>query len=66
MYLLVSQDMPLVKAFYRNGEQWVYQDVAGMDAVLMLPFMGDTLTIPLVEVYRRVDWKAEQANDEAE
>jgi Uma2 family endonuclease len=58
-YLLVAQDRPSVDRFSRDGEMWSFESAEGLDANLHLPALD--VQLDLVEVYRRVEWPAEQA-----
>ena len=53
-YVLVSQDKPLVERYTRQGEEWVLNDLTGLDDVLRLTSVG--CEVPLREVYARVSF----------
>jgi Uma2 family endonuclease len=55
-YVLVAQDHPSVEHYLRQGEQWLLTAVTDLDAMVTLPTIGCTL--PLSEVYRRVQFSS--------
>lgn len=55
-YVLVSQDEYLIEYFRRDGDQWAYAALHGLDATLPLPAAGCEL--PLREIYYQVDLTA--------
>jgi Uma2 family endonuclease len=57
-YLLVSQDKARIERFLRQNDVWVYSEVRGRTASLLLPSLDCTLA--LADVYRKVTF----ANDE--
>jgi Uma2 family endonuclease len=52
-YVLVWTDEYLVEYFRRDGEQWLYSKVEGLDAVLPLP--AANCQLPLREIYYQVE-----------
>ncbi len=60
-YLLVSQDGPTLEHFRRNTDgTWTLTVVEGLDRSLDLPVLG--ITLPLAEVYDKVDLSAQEAD----
>ena len=58
-YLLVAQDEPHVDRFLRRDDgRWLLDDSQGLEAVLTLESIEATL--PLAEVYRRVDFEKKE------
>jgi Uma2 family endonuclease len=53
MYVLVAQDQARVETFVQRGEEWIYEEVCGEDAVLVLEPAG--CSVPLSAIYERVD-----------
>lgn len=53
-YVLISQKMPLVEHYRRDGDHWVYTPAEGLDAPLTLPALDCEL--PLAEIYRRIEF----------
>lgn len=53
-YVLVSQLMPRVEAFKRQGDDWLFSEVSGLEKMLILEFIGCELK--LAEVYEKVDF----------
>ncbi len=51
-YFLVSQDKPLIEAYTRANDKWVFSESAGLAASLRIPALD--CQIPLSDVYRRV------------
>ena len=62
-YVLVSQNEYLVEHFRRDGDQWVYAALRGVDATLPLASAGCDL--PLREIYYQLELTAAPANEEA-
>lgn len=57
-YVLVSQLMPRVEAFKRQGNDWLFSEISGLDKTLRLESIGCELK--LSEVYEKVNFsKAE-------
>ena len=53
-FVLVSSRYPAVELFQRRpGGFWLYSEVAGLAAALVLPSIG--CTVPLVQLYERVE-----------
>ena len=52
--VLVSQDLPLMEQYVRQGESWLYRAAEGLDSVLSLPSIQAELT--LGEVYHKVSF----------
>lgn len=63
-YVVIAQDRPLVDRFVRHGEFWQLGTFTGLDASLELMSVG--CTIPLREIYERVEFPAPRAPDEPE
>lgn len=53
MYVRVAQDMARVETFVKRGDEWIYEEVRGEDAVLVLEPAG--CSVPLSAIYERVD-----------
>ena len=53
MYVLVAQDQARVETFVQRGDEWIYEEVRGEDAVLVLEPIG--CSVPLSVIYERVD-----------
>lgn len=53
-YVLVSQDIPRVERFSRNGEEWTLANSEGLEATLRLPSVG--IEISLAEIYEDVEF----------
>jgi Uma2 family endonuclease len=54
-YLLIAQDQPYIEHFSRQADnQWLYNAVSGLKAILTIASIGCTLAIS--EVYHRVQW----------
>ena len=61
-YVLVSQQGPLIERFQRNPDDtWTLTESRGMDATLTLASVG--ISIPLSEVYDRVDFTTSQSDE---
>ena len=61
-YVLVSQDEPMLQRFLRNEDgTWTLTAVSGMDQVLALKSME--VELPLAEVFDRVDFTADETED---
>ena len=59
-YVLVSQDEPRVERFLRNDDgTWTLAIASGLSDSIALPSLG--LTLPLSEVFAKVDFTAEEA-----
>ncbi|HLV81212.1 MAG TPA: Uma2 family endonuclease [Chthonomonadaceae bacterium] len=54
MYVLVSQDRPLVEIYRRQADDWRYATVEGPENSLSLEAIGCTLR--LLEIYDRVEF----------
>jgi Uma2 family endonuclease len=52
MYVLVAQDQARVETFTRRGEEWIFAEVSGEEAVLTLEAAG--CSIPLGAIYELV------------
>jgi Uma2 family endonuclease len=52
-YVLVWQDEYRIEQYHRDGEQWRYSRVEGLDATLALP--SANCQLPLREIYSQVD-----------
>ena len=60
-YVLVSQSSQTIESYSREGNGlWVLQDVEGPDSQLELKALG--ITIPLREIYERVEFISENSN----
>lgn len=55
-YLLLAQDTPAAWLYARDGDGWRFQAAQGMDAEIVLPSVGATVT--LADVYALVEWPA--------
>lgn len=53
MYVLVAQDRARVETFVRRGDEWVYGEAVGEEAVLHLEPAG--CSVPLSAIYERVE-----------
>lgn len=53
-YILVSQNLPLVEQYLRNGELWTLKAIEGLDETLSIETLGCTLS--LAEIYDRVEF----------
>lgn len=51
-YVLVSQALPLVELYTREGDAWTFTEAAGLDATIRLDAID--VTLALAEVYGRV------------
>jgi Uma2 family endonuclease len=51
-YLLISQNMPLIERYVRQGDGWLLNRAEGLDSVLSLPSIQAELV--LAEVYAKV------------
>jgi Uma2 family endonuclease len=54
VYVLVSQDLPLVESYRRQGENWVLTEFRGLEATLRIEELG--VAIPLREIYDRIEF----------
>jgi Uma2 family endonuclease len=54
-YLLVSQDAPIVQAYFRDGEAWRFQTFADMAAEIVVPVPNCTLTMSAI--YQKVEFE---------
>lgn len=61
VYVLVEQEMPRATVFRRTGNGFVREVYEGLDSVLPLTEVG--ITLPLAEVYKRVEFVAERPDD---
>ena len=52
-YVLVAQDQMRVETLLKRGDEWIYGEVRGEDAVLVLEPAG--CSVPLGAIYERVD-----------
>lgn len=60
VYVLISQLMPLVEIYRRQGNDWIFSEMNGLDKTLMLESIGCELK--LSEVYDKVRFsQSEQA-----
>jgi len=59
VYVLVSQDQPLIECFHRQGETWNLIIAEGLDASLRIEEIG--VEIPLREIYARVEFPPEES-----
>lgn len=56
-YLLVSQDQPLIIRYVRQDDDgWLFSRIEGLEATLELKSVP--VTIPLADIYDRVDFDA--------
>jgi Uma2 family endonuclease len=53
-YVLVSQLTPHIEIYKRQGNDWLFSEVSGLEAVVKLESIGCTLN--LTEVYEKVDF----------
>jgi Uma2 family endonuclease len=53
-YILVSQIMPRIEIYRRQGSDWIFSEMSGLDKVLRLESIGCTLN--LSEVYEKVEF----------
>lgn len=53
-YVLVSQEIPRVERFSRNGEEWTLANSIGLDATLRLPSVG--VEVGLADIYEDVEF----------
>ena len=60
-YILVSQDRPRVEQYVREGQLWTFQEIGRMDAAVTIEAVG--CTIPLAEIYDRVEFPAPEARE---
>jgi len=62
-YLLVSQDKAKVELFRRNeAGEWVYEFAIGLE--IFVPLFGEGLRLSLAQVYRRIDFEADDSRSE--
>ena len=61
-YIVLQQTKAAAAVFSRKGEDWVTDLLAGDDAILRMPEIG--IEIPLLEIYRRVEFEAEGETEE--
>jgi Uma2 family endonuclease len=63
-YLIISQDRAKV-ALYRLNEagEWVYEFVNGLESEITVPLLGEKLKLSLAQIYRRIEFDAEQETD---
>jgi Uma2 family endonuclease len=61
-YVVLQQTKAAAAVFWRKGEDWVADLLAGDDAILRMPEIG--IEIPLSEIYRRVEFEAEYGDGE--
>jgi len=59
VYVLVSQDQPLIECFHRHGETWNLVIAEGLDATLKIEEID--VKIPLREIYARVEFPPEES-----
>ncbi len=59
-YVVLQQTKAAAAVFSRKGDDWVTNLLAGEDAVLRMPEIG--IDIPLSEIYRRVEFEAEDSS----
>jgi Uma2 family endonuclease len=52
--LLISQDVPLIEQFVRQGGDWIFRAAEGLEAVLPLPSIQ--VELALAEVYHKVSF----------
>lgn len=57
-YFLVSQDMPLVEAYTRSGDEWTYSRYAGLESSLPIPCLD--AEIPLDFIYSKVQFEPDE------
>ena len=62
VYMLVEQDQPLVNVYRRTNGGFLHEVYSGLDAVIPLPEIDTVL--PLAEIYNRVEFAPEQADEE--
>ena len=63
-YLLVLQGEPTIQRFWRNDDgSWTLTAVTGLDQTLKL--LSIDVELPLAEIYDRIDFTPDEANDEA-
>ena len=54
-YFLVEQDKPLIQAYTRSGDEWIYSEHAGLRASLRISTLADD--IPLDFIYHKVQFE---------
>jgi Uma2 family endonuclease len=59
-YAIVSQSEPRVEIFHRQGGQWLYLAFAGLESTAA--FASVEPTVPLAEIYHRIDFPDEPGN----
>jgi len=52
--LLISQDVPVIEQFVRQGDEWIFRTAEGLEAVLPLPSIQAELA--LAEVYHKISF----------
>lgn len=50
--LLISQDVPVIEQFVRQGDDWIFRTAEGLEAILLLPSIQAELA--LADVYHKV------------
>ena len=60
-YLMIEPAMPRVIAYERDGDHFALRQYDGLDAEVPLPAVG--ITIPLAELYERVDFVAAEEEE---
>jgi Uma2 family endonuclease len=63
-YLMIEPIIPRVTAYEREGGTFILRRYEGLDAEVPLPAVG--ITIPLAELYERIDFTAVAAEEQAE
>ena len=57
-YFLVSQNEPLIEAYTRSGDEWVYSKHSGLEANLVVPMFESE--IPLEFIYRKAQFEPDE------
>ena len=55
-YFLVAQDKPLIQAYMRSGDDWLFRDLSGIEATLSIEAIHCEL--PLREIYNKVRFES--------
>ncbi len=59
VYVLVTQDQPVIECFTRQNEnEWLLSVAEGSVSMMELPFIG--VALPLAEVYQQVEFTADE------
>lgn len=63
-YILISQEMPRIEHYRREGDSWVLTEVSAPDAALVIPSLSATLL--LNDIYDRIEFPTAGADPHAE